>query len=703
MLHCGFRHTTLPLMHGTGSFLYTLAVVCCVAAVTTVLCQRIRLPVVFGYLLAGMIVGPHVPVPLIADATTVSSLAEVGVVLLMFSIGLEFSLRKMLRLAPVSGLVALLETSAMFGLGVMVAELFGWSAIESVFTGAIVAISSTTIIARAFRDRPIEPAVRDTVYGILVFEDLIAILLLAALSALGRGSVLSARELGGTVLQLLTFLVALIGVGLLVVPRFVRSVARLRRDETTLVTTVGLAFAAALLAAAFGYSVALGAFIMGALVAESGAHHIIEKLLAPLRDFFAAVFFVAVGFSIDPALVARHWVAVLVLTTVVMTGKVLTVSVAVFLSGRGVRTSVRAAMSLAQIGEFSFIIVGVGAASGAVGDHLLPVAVAASALTTLATPALIAASANVAARIDRTLPAPLQTFVALYGSWFEAMRRGSAPLQRSRARQLAGFIGLDVAVLLVIVIAAAVEMPRGVALLREWLGTGPQMAQLLVLSLGALAAAPLVLGLFRTAGRLGDLLSERALPIPEHGADFGFAPRRALAVSLQGAILLLIGVPVVAIAAPFLPPLRGAAALLVLVLVMGALLWRSATNLQGHAEAGAQLLVSALRHQMSETGVHAVPQPIAHAEELLPGMGAPVGVAITAQHAAAGQTLRVLNIRARTGAAVLAITRGEERLLIPRGGDEIRAGDVLALAGTREAVAAAIAVLTASVPNSAGA
>ena len=555
-------------MHGAGSFLYTLAVVCCVAAVTTVLCQRVRLPVVFGYLLAGMIVGPHVPVPLIADAATVSSLAEVGVVLLMFSIGLEFSLRKMLRLAPVSGLVALLETSAMFGLGVVVAELLGWSAVESVFTGAIVAISSTTIIARAFHDRPMEPAVRDTVFGILVFEDLIAILLLAALSALSQGSAPSLRELGGTVLQLVTFLAALIGVGLLVVPRFVRSVARLRRDETTLVTTVGLAFAAALLATAFGYSVALGAFIMGALVAESGARHAIEKLLAPLRDFFAAVFFVAVGISIDPARVARHWGAVLIFTAVVMVGKVLTVTVAVFLSGRGVRTSVRAAMSLAQIGEFSFIIAGVGAASGAVGDQLLPVAVAASALTTLATPALIAASASVAARVDRTLPAPLQTFVALYGSWFEAMRVGSAPHQRSRARQLTGFIAMDVAGLLAIVIAAAVEMPRAVTLLRAWLGTGPQAAQLLVLALGALAAAPLVLGLFRTAGRLGDLLSERALPIPAHGADFGFAPRRALSVSMQAAILLLAGVPVVAVAQPFLPRLSGAASLLVLVLVM---------------------------------------------------------------------------------------------------------------------------------------
>ncbi|MEK7239642.1 MAG: cation:proton antiporter [Gemmatimonadota bacterium] len=686
-------------MQSHDTFLYTLAVVCCVAAVTTVLCQRVRLPVVFGYLLAGMIVGPHVPIPLVADIATVDALAQLGVILLMFTIGLEFSLRHMMRMAPVSGLVALLETSAMFGLGVAAAQLLGWSPRERLFAGALVAISSTTIIGRAFRERPVEPAVRDTVFGILVFEDIIAILLIAALTTLGGGDAPSARAMGGTVLQLVTFLAALIGVGLLVVPRAIRGIVRLRSDETTLVATVGLAFAAALLALTFGYSVALGAFLSGALVAESGARRTIEPLLAPLRDLFAAVFFVAVGMSIDPTLVALHWGAILVITIVVMVGKVSTVTVATFLAGRDVRTSVRTAMSLSQIGEFSFIIVGVGVASGAIGDHLLPIAVAVSAITTLATPALIAASGAVAERIDRGLPAPLQTFVALYGSWFETLRRSPVPHQeRSRERRLLRLLALDVAILLAIVIAAAVEMPRGTAMLARWIGARESVAQLLVLTVAAVAAAPLVLGLFRTAGALGASLAERALPVPAHGADFGFAPRRALSVALQGAIALVSGMPVVAITQPFLPPLRGAAVLLLLVLVIGALLWRSAANLQGHTEAGAQLLVSALRHQMAATETHPVPgpepQPIAHAEQLLPGMGAPVAVVITPGHAAAGHTLRELNVRARTGAAVLAITRGDARILVPRGHDSIAAGDVLALAGTADAVAAAVRLLT---------
>jgi CPA2 family monovalent cation:H+ antiporter-2 len=686
-------------MAAHDTFLVTLAVVCSVAAVTTVLCQKVRLPVVFGYLLAGMIVGPHVPVPLVADIATVDALAELGVILLMFTIGLEFSLRRMLRMAPVSGLVALLETSAMFGLGVAAAQLLGWSPRERIFTGAIVAISSTTIIARAFRERPMEAAVKDSVFGILVFEDLIAILLLAALTTLGGGEAPGAGAIGRTVLQLASFLAALVGVGLLVIPRGTRAIVRLRNDETTLVAAVGLSFGAALLAITFGYSAALGAFLAGALVAESGARKTIEPLLSPLRDLFAAVFFVAVGMSIDPALVVQHWGAILAIAGVVMIGKIVTVTVATFLSGRGVRTSVRTAMSLAQIGEFSFIIAGLGVSSQAVGAHLLPIAVAASAITTLATPALIAASGAVAERLDRNLPAPLQTFVALYGSWFEALRASKAPAHnRSRERRLLGLLSVDVALILAIVIAAAVEMPRAVTLLGSTLHASENLARLIVLTGAAVASAPLVLGLFRTAGALGASLAERALPLPTRGADFGFAPRRALAVALQGAIALVAGMPVVAITQPFLPPLRGAAVLLLLVLVIGTLLWRSASRLHGHAEAGAQLLVSALRHQMAETETHAIPtlppKPIARVDQLLPGMGAPMAVVINAGHAAAGRTLRELNIRARTGAAVLAITRGDERILVPRGGDSILAGDVLALAGTSEGVAEALKLLT---------
>ena len=251
-------------------FLTNLALVLCVAAATSLLFQRLRQPVVFGYLLAGMIIGPHIPVPLVADEGLVHTLAELGVILLMFSLGLEFSLRKLFRVAPTAGIIAVLQSSAMVCLGFGLGRIFGWTVLESVFAGAIIAISSTTIIVKAFAEQKVSGKVTDIVFGVLIIEDLIAILLLAILTAVASGGSLSAWELTRTGMRLAAFLVGLVAVGLLVVPRLIRMTVRLGSPETTLVAAIGISFATALLAITFGYSVALGAFIAGSLVAESG-------------------------------------------------------------------------------------------------------------------------------------------------------------------------------------------------------------------------------------------------------------------------------------------------------------------------------------------------------------------------------------------------------------------------------------------------
>ena len=250
-------------------FLENLALVLCVAALTTVLFRRLRQPVIFGYLLAGLIIGPHIPIPLVADRDLVPVLAETGVVLLMFALGLEFSLRKMLRVGPTAGLIAVIQCSAMLMFGYIVGQAFGWTVLESVYLGAIIAISSTTIIIKAFAEEKITGRVTDVVFGILIIEDLIAIVLLAVLTTLSTGGVISAASLAQTGFRLGAFLVGFIAIGLLTVPRLVRYTLRLGSAETTVVTCIGICFAAALLALAFGYSVALGAFIGGALVAES--------------------------------------------------------------------------------------------------------------------------------------------------------------------------------------------------------------------------------------------------------------------------------------------------------------------------------------------------------------------------------------------------------------------------------------------------
>jgi len=686
-------------MHDAHEFLRTLAVVLCVAAVTTVVFQRLRQPVVFGYLLAGMIVGPHIPIPLVADEAIVETLSELGVILLLFSLGLEFSLRKLLRIGPTAGLVAVAQSSGMVWIGYVLGQLLGWTTLESVFAGAVIAISSTTIIAKAFEEQRVKGRFTEIVFGVLIIEDLIGIFLIAILTTVATGTAVSASSLAVTGARLATFLAGLIGVGLLVVPRTIRAVVRMNRPETTLVASIGICFAAALLALSFGYSVALGAFIAGSLVAESGEEKVVEHLVQPVRDVFAAIFFVSVGVLIDPAIVAQHWGAVLAFSVAVILGKLVFVTISSFLTGYSPRTSVQAGMSLAQIGEFSFIIAGVGLSSGATRDFLYPVAVAVSAITTLTTPWLIRAAGPVAEWVDRKLPPPLQTFASLYGSWIERMRRsGDGAPELSLTRRLVRLLLLDAVLIIAIVIGASLEAGRSATLIHDSIGLSERLARAVVPTAAAIIGLPLLIGLTRTARHLGVELAQKAIPAPKPGdVDVGAAPRRALVVTLQLAILAVIAIPIVAITLPFLPSYRFALAPLALVAIPAVAFWRSAMNLQGHAKAGAEIIAMKIGSGMADAPANG-DDPFATDMErvrlALPGLGDPVSVRIGESSPASDRTLAELNLRGVTGATVLAILRDGEQVLVPSGHDRVRSGDVLAVAGSEESVAAARELLT---------
>ena len=404
-------------MEDAHGFLQTLAVVLCVAAVTTVIFQRLKQPVVLGYLLAGMIVGPYIPIPLHAESHTVEVLAELGVILLMFSLGIEFSLTKLLRVGTTAGFVAIVQCSLMLWLGYVIGRAFGWSPVESVFAGAVVAISSTTIIVKAFEEQGIKAAFTQVVFGILIVEDLIAILLLTILTTISSGEELTALEFGRAVGHLALFLTIVMVVGLFVVPRLMRAVVRLDRAETTVVASVGIAFGFAMLAATFGYSVALGAFIAGALVAESGVEKTVEHLVQPVRDIFAAIFFVSVGMLIDPAQIASHWFVVARLSRSGRHGKIFSVTIGAFLTGQGVQNSVKTGHEpradwrilihhcWCWTGDWSHGPSAVFNRRCGLGDHDTTDALADSPF------------AATAAWIDRKLPRSLQTFSALYASW----------------------------------------------------------------------------------------------------------------------------------------------------------------------------------------------------------------------------------------------------------------------------------------------
>lgn len=680
-------------MHDAHQFLQSLTIVLVVAAVTTVVFQWLRQPVVLGYLIAGLIVGPHLPIPLVADPDIVRTLSEFGVILLMFSIGLELSVRKLAAVGPTAGLTALLETSVMVWIGFTVGQLVGWTNLQSVFTGAIVAISSTTIIAKVFAEQGVTGKTRELVFGVLVVEDLIAVLLMTILTALASGSGLAAGPLAATVARLIAFLVGLVVVGLLVVPRVVRAIARLQRRETLLVASIGICFGLSLLAQAFGYSAALGAFLAGSLVAESGEEKDVERLVEPVRDMFAAVFFVSVGMLIDPGLVGQHWAVVLALTGAVVVGKVVSVSVGSFLTGNGLRTSIQTGMSLAQIGEFSFIIAGLGVALHATDSFLYPVAITVSGLTTLLTPWLIRAAVPFASWMDRKLPRPLQTFAALYGSWLEDLR--SAPRRPTTAgeiRRLLRLLVLDAAVLAALIVGTAASLSGLAGFAERRLGVSDAVGRSVIVGAAVVLAAPFCLGVVRSSRKLGMTLARAALPKQQRRVDFAAAPRRMLVVTLQLAGVLLVGMPLLALTQPFLPLLPGVALLVVVLALLGIGFWRSATNLQGHVRAGAQVVLDALAAQTRP----AAPPPgrsIADMHQLLPGLGSLAAVRLEAESPAVGQTLAQLKLRGRTGATVLAVTRTAGGVIIPTAKERLQVGDVLALAGTHEAIAAATAAL----------
>jgi CPA2 family monovalent cation:H+ antiporter-2 len=510
---------------------------------------------------------------------------------------------------------------------------------------------------------------------------------------------LSAGILVGTSLRLLTFLAVLIGVGALVVPRLIRLVTRAESRDMTLVASIGICFAAALAALSFGYSVALGAFIAGSLVAESGEASRIEPLIEPVRDLFLAIFFVSVGMLIDPATLLAHWGAVLTMVAVVIVGKFVAVTIGAFFTGGGLRSSVQAGMSLGQIGEFSFIIASIGTAAGVIRPHLYPIAIAASAITTLTTPWMIRGAKPLAIWLDRSLPKPVQTFVALYGSWIESLRAsGSAAGGRARTRRFVRLLVLDAAVLTLLILGAALEMDRFIAVLGSLLAWPDWLVRVVVIGGALVAATPLVVGLVRLSWRLALALAVRALPATDAGrVDFARAPRTALVATLQMAILLAILAPITAIAQPFFRGTPTIVVLLVAAAILTIAFWRAARDLHGHARAGAEVIAAILAQQMDGApSTEQLSRTMEHASAALPGLGAPTPVILDPGSAAVGKTLSEVNLRGLTGATVLAIfrTAGETpRALVPSARETLRAGDVLTVAGTHEAVAAARGIL----------
>lgn len=661
-------------MHGI-TFLQDLAVVMIVAGLVTIIFHRLKQPVVLGYILAGVIIGPHTPpYALIRDADTINTLSEMGIILLMFSLGLEFSLGKLRRVGATAVIAAALEILLMLGIGYQIGHWFGWSKMDSIFLGAMLSISSTTIIVKALAELgKSKERFAELIFGILIVEDILAIAIIALLSGIAMTGSLHVGEVVETVSRLGIFLVVALVLGLLAVPRLIAYVARFKSNEMMLITVLGLCFGFSLLAVKLHYSMALGAFIIGAVIAESREIHLVENLIAPVRDMFSAIFFVAIGLLIDPAMLQQYWLPITVITIAVVVGKVLTCSFGTFVAGNDTRTSLRVGMGLAQIGEFSFIIAALGLNLNVTSKFLYPIAVTVSAITTLLTPYLIKSSDGLVTRFSRSAPKSFINSLELYTQW---LGNKGGDQQKNMAAQFIRKWTFQIALNAMLIAGVFI----GVVFLARQNPAWLQQAALGELGLNALLwfgavflSLPMIIAAYRKLEALGMLLAD--LRVKQLASDARAKEIKAVistTVPLAGAVGL--GVLVFSLSAPLLPSGEILVVLLLILACLTFLLWRSFVKVYSKAQ-------NAIQETLASTplpGSHAAPAPL---QNLLKDAKLQV-FTITESSPAKGRFIRELELRTRIGASIVAIERNGINLINPGPDDELLLNDQVLVLGS---------------------
>lgn len=663
------------------ALLQDLAIVMIVAALVTVLFHQLKQPVVLGYILAGVIIGPHTPpFPLIRDEWTIRTLSQLGIIFLMFSLGLEFSLRKLRQVGATAFIGATLAILVMSSAGYSLGQAFGWNTMDSIFLGAILSISSTTIIFKALDDLGLKKErFAELILGILIVEDVLAIVMIAILSGFATTGSFAAGAIAMTVVKLGSFLGILLVAGLIIVPRLLDYVARFKSNEMLLITVLGLCFGVSLLAVRLEYSVALGAFLIGAVVAEARQIVRIETLLEPVRDMFSAVFFVSIGLLINPALLAKYAGPILIITAVVIVGQVLACSIGTFIAGHDRQVSLRVGMGLAQIGEFSFIIAALGLALRVTSDFLYPIAVAVSAITAFTSPYLIRSSDRVAAWFDRTAPQPAKSWLDLYTRWIRTLGSGERHFGLSLARKWGWQIGLNLVLISAVFIAASSlrrhafawwpDVPRGEDTVKAALWLGAMLASL-----------PLLIAVFRKLHALAMLLSEMSVSRAAGGENTAalrsVVANTILIAGCAGLVLLVL-----LLSSTILPSWKLLIVQGLIVAGSAVLLRRTFTRLYSKAQFALQETLSQPPVPRHEPAPRAMPSILREAELTTVRLSEDAGIA--------GKLIGELQLRTATGASIVGIQRDGESIINPGPDEELRAGDEVLLLGSESQLDAA--------------
>ncbi|MEN9918437.1 MAG: hypothetical protein RL662_873 [Bacteroidota bacterium] len=395
-----------------------LALILITAGLVTIVFKLFKQPVVLGYIVAGFLVSPNFALfPNVGDMTNISTWAEIGVIFLLFALGLEFSFKKLIDVGGTASISSFIDMGSMIAMGYIIGQLMGWSDMESIFLGGMLSMSSTTIIIKAFNDMGLQKKkFAGIVFGMLIVEDLVAILLLVLLSTIAVSQHFEGMDLIFNVLKLIFFVVIWFVGGIYIVPSLLKRFNKYLNDETLLIIAMGMCLGMVLFASAVGFSAALGAFIMGSILAETVESKHIEHLLTPIKNLFGAVFFVSVGMMISPNILVEYALPIFVITLAVIIGHVLFATIGVMASGEGLRVAMQAGFSLAVIGEFSFIIATLGMKLGVISDFIYPIIVSVSVITTFTTPYMIKAAIPLYNILEQRIPEKWEKFLIGYAA-----------------------------------------------------------------------------------------------------------------------------------------------------------------------------------------------------------------------------------------------------------------------------------------------
>lgn len=419
-------------MNSLEPLIADLALILICAGFMTLLFKSLKQPIVLGYIVAGFLASPNMPyMPSVTDMHGVHLWSEIGVVFLLFALGLEFSFKKILKMGAAPIVAAIAIILGMMYVGSLAGHFFGWSDMDCIYLGGMLAMSSTTIIFKAFDDMGLrKERFAGLVLSVLIIEDILAIVLMVMLSTLAVSKEFEGTQMLSSILQLGFFLILWFAVGIFLIPLFLKKAKPLMNEETLLITALALCFGMVVFASAVGFSAAFGAFVMGSILAETNEAHQIEHIVAPVKNLFGAIFFVSVGMMVDVALIIEYIVPILCIILAIMLGQTILSTCGFLLSGQSLKTSMKCSFSLTQIGEFAFILATLGTSLGVTSDFLYPIVVAVSVFTTFTTPYMIRLAEPAYKVVARVLPAK-------WIAWLERNASdGTEEAETSEMRQL---------------------------------------------------------------------------------------------------------------------------------------------------------------------------------------------------------------------------------------------------------------------------